>query len=410
MLGSKKAFRRYIKRMPRKEAEAIARRLAVEHADQLLFLVGAVPEADRKDIEAAGGLPAFREDTGKESLGPMFLVNAKAQLIKSGLAYLPKRRADIESTLALSWDALFNQWVRVREPSRTRNHAALIRLLKDYFGERDCRDIKPLKISQFRDHLLKSKSRLSVSVHLNQMRAMFKAAAQDPNSPFHGMSNPCSGIQVLGKTPTPTDADKAFTPEQVRRVLETAARVKFGGEKHPEIIWMLRLLAFTGARITEISMLQSGDVLEQDGVTVIKIRHTDAITGQEHPLKSVKTETRTVPLHPDILGFYEYAQSFAKKDDFIFGNLKWDKHNKTRATWLISNFSAFLKTDCGIVEPNKALKLYSFRHRFHDAMDEAEIPDKQQRRLTGHALDIHEKYGSDLKKLASYVAKIKPLG
>ena len=174
---------------------------------------------------------------------------------------------------------------------------------------------------------------------------------------------------------------------------------------------MLRLLAFSGAAPNEIAQLQGGDVYEQDGVKVFHIRDTDAITQQPHPKKSEKRDVRrrVVPLHPDVMDFFDYAQRFPG-DAFIFGNFTWNKYNG-RAAWLISEFPRFLRHDCEIIDATRHLKLYSFRHRFHNAMDEAEIPDKIQRRLVGHSKDIHGRYGGgELKNLAYWIAQIKPMG
>jgi integrase len=128
---------------------------------------------------------------------------------------------------------------------------------------------------------------------------MFSAAAKDPKSPFAGMTNPAKGVGVLGKGPSKKDgSDRVYTSQQVRTILATAERTKFGMKRHPEIFWMLRLLAFTGARPNEIAMLQGGDVMEQDGIKFLRIQNADAVTGKLHPQKSVKTgEARTVPLH-----------------------------------------------------------------------------------------------------------------
>ena len=62
-------------------------------------------------------------------------------------------------------------------------------------------------------------------------------------------------------------------------------------------------------------------------------------------------------------------------------------------------------------EPNKKLVLYSFRHRLHKAMTEAEIPEVLQHRLTGQKLTTHQGYGGDmLDELAKKIPLVKPLG
>jgi integrase len=374
-----------------------------------------VPEGERAALAACGGLPNLlnNPDIPTSQLDERYERLQNKELFWRKMQAEGLFRSHVDSHIdkdAVSWDALFNEWIRIKAPIRPRGHEATIRLLKEHFGERDCRQITPSEIGQFRDKLTaQGVSRESVATHLGRVHAMFSAACREPTSPFAGMANPAAGISVLGKSPPQKDGrDRAFTPTQLRTVLETAASTKFGGNRHEETVWMLRLLAFTGARPNEIAQLQGGDVYEQDGVKVIHIRNADALTLQPHPQKSVKSEGRLVPLHPAVLDFFDYADRFAK-DAFIFGSFKWNADNG-RAAWLISEFPRFLRHDCKIVEPTKRLSLYSLRHRFHDAMDEAGVDDKLQRRLVGHAAkNIHARYGGgELKLLAELMAKIKP--
>ena len=215
-----------------------------------------------------------------------------------------------------------------------------------------------------------------------------------------------------GKAPK-DNRKKDFTPAQVKLILETAARVKFGGPSHEDFMWMLRLLAFTGARPNEISMLQSGDIVrdEETGIQFIHIRDTDAVTGEKHLEKSIKTgEVRRVPLHPAVEDFFDYTQTF-DKDAFIFGRFTYHKTGK-RAHPLISVFGSFVREDCGIKkDPTKRLVLYSFRHRFETALREAQVFEDIRTALMGHGKDIPAGYGSwPLPTLFDAVKKTKPMG
>src|SRR5262249_25544382 len=132
--------------------------------------------------------------------------------------------------------------------------------------------------------------------------------------------NPAVGVKVLGKKlPRKDGNDRTLAPVQVRAILEIAAKIKFGGERHEQVLWALRLLALNGPRPNEIFQLQAGDVCTSaNGVKFIWIRGIDAVTGKRHPQKRVKTgESRRVPLHPAVMDFFEYAAHFAK-DEFIF--------------------------------------------------------------------------------------------
>jgi integrase len=420
MLGGKRAFIRYIKRMPRREAEAIARKLAVDDAVAVAEY-RKVSDKDRQVLARLGGLPAILSteepktqlEFEKAQHTELYWRRLQAECI---LYNVEKKKGKSSLELAHSWDGLFEEWKRIQEPKRTRNYAGTIRTLKSHFGERDCRQISQLEIGKFRDSLTGSGvSRQRVATHLRLIHAMFSAVAKEPTCYFAGMTNPAAGVKVLGKNPPAKGgANRVFTPLQVKLVIETAAAAKFGDgnrkKRHTEILWILRLLTFTGARPNEICQLQGADVFEQDGVKCIRIQEIDAVTGKKHREKSVKTgEARIIPLHPAVLDFYVHAAQFASRD-FIFGAFRWNKDNG-RAAWLTSEFPAFLKNDCKIVEPTKELKLYSLRHTFVSAMRIAKIPEDIQKQIVGHRKDVHGRYGGgELRLLAEYVATIKPMG
>lgn len=418
MLGGKTAIVRYIKRMPRREAEAIARSFAVKDAADVARC-WQVPEKERAVLAAFGGLPALlnNDDIPTSVLDERYAKLPNREVFWRRLqaeSILLKVDKEPSAKLAVSWDALLAQWIRIKAPTRIRGHEATIALLKEFFGETmDCLKLTPSEIGQFRDSLAShGVPHIMLAMHLKRIRMMFSAACREPTSPFRSMINPAIGVNVLGKSPPQKDGrDRAFTPAQGRTILERAASTKFGNQRHEDILWMLRLLAFTGARPNEIAQLQGGDVYEQDGVKLFHIRNADALTDKPHPQKSVKAgEGRLVPLHHDVIEFFDHAATFPK-DAFIFGRFPWNADNG-RASWLITNFPRFLRNDCNIVEPTRRLTLYSLRHRYHDAMDDAEIPEKIQHRIVGHrAKNVHARYGGgELQLLAKYVAKIKPTG
>ncbi len=202
-----------------------------------------------------------------------------------------------------SWNALFTEWQRVRTPRQTRDQEVTIHLLKDYFGERDCRKVTPQEIAKFRDHLLTTDTtRGMVHTRLKQIKAMFSGASQEPDSPFHGMPNPATGIRLLGEKPAVKEV-LPFSPRQVRAIFEMVQTTGFGQDRNTEVLLLLRVIAFTGARPNEIAQLQGGDVREENGVKIIRIRQTDAITGQRHPQKSLRRKT-THGMCPSIMRYW----------------------------------------------------------------------------------------------------------
>src|SRR5205085_370208 len=110
--------------------------------------------------------------------------------------------------------------------------------------------------------------------------------------------------------------------------------------------------------------------------------------------KSVKSgEQRTIPLHPDITAFYDWAMQGRKKDDFIFNQFTGNEFNG-RASYLISNFPKFLRNVCSIKEEGKKLSLHSLRHRFIRAMTMAGVPEMARKEIVGHHTGVHGLYNS----------------
>jgi integrase len=385
-------------------AMAMARAWAVEH-DAKIGAFKRLPQMERTLLVAAPTLPQVQD--WKAALFEPKTVN----LFEIGQKIRQQIAADVENAIAVadcSWDALYNEWKRISEAKKTRNHGTTIRLLKEFFPDADCRKITRADIGKFRDHLHKQGASWgTINQRLNHIKAMYAAVSKDPSSVFDGIDNPAARVVPVGKAPKQANGrDKAFTAAEVRLILDTASRLKFGDttganglKRHAEVMWLLRLLAFTGARPNEIAQITADDVYAKDGIKLIHIR-------ANHPEKSVKTGDREVPQHPDVLGFYDYARTFAP-DAFVFGAFP---HNKDggRALWVIRIFGKFLK-QCGI----EGKTLYGLRHRFIDSTRESGMDGDLRRRLVGHsARDIHEKaYGGNLLKLlATEIAKTKPAG
>ncbi len=266
------AFVEYIPRMTRREALEEARRRAVRDAARLAEARN-MDAQQRDKIAAAGGV---RKVKRQHYLGGT--LEAAKQIDKAG------ETAKVVSDY--SWDRLFLEWTRAKNPTRTRDHLVTLGLLKQYFGDCNVReDINALMIAKFRDHLLTTDTTPGmVEARLGHIKAMFAGAAKDPTSPFHGMPNPARGVGVMGERPTETPS-LPFSPAQVRAILDKVAITGFGDTKksnrHPEAWWALRLMAHTGARPSEILQLQGGDVAEENGVKFLRIRDRDALTGKK---------------------------------------------------------------------------------------------------------------------------------
>ena len=210
-------------------------------------------------------------------------------------------------------------------------------------------------------------SKIGCVKHLDNIRGLFSAAVARAIIP----RNPAAGIRPDGKIVKARRLP--FTGAELTTILSKAQSTRFGGRRAADVLWALRLLVWTGARVSEIFQLRKADIGTEGGIPLIWIR-------EGHPEQSVKTgNARKVPLAPAVAGFIDYA--VAQHDEWIFGAFTRSS-SKGRAMWLITSFPAFRRAH---VTTDLSKTLHSIRHRFHDALDNAGIPIERQHVLVGHA-------------------------
>jgi integrase len=454
MLGGRTTSVKYIPAMSRRDAEKQARAFATQD-DELWSKLRQLSATEAAHLASSGGLDKVRQSapdlefwlrvwrhqqTTFAGMDPRKTIREYGQQIGIDPARLPDEIGPEKTALMMydglrgakdrerqtlealqrhdsvlrklipqasefSLDGLFQLWIKVREPRLTHRHDAIIKKFRDVIGDVDYRLVTQADIAKFRDHLATLQlSKESQGNYLTRLKALFSAAVNANKI----ATNPAAGVNVFGKKPRlKASEDRPFTGAEVRLILEKAEATKLGGqiggrgkERHTEIMWMLRLLAWTGARPNEIAQLRKCDAGVDNGVSFIHIR-------EGHPEQSVKTgDSRKVPLHKAVADFVSYAH---KADDFVFAAFPYNRING-RAAWLKSIFGRFLRQTCEVTEDSKTL--YSLRHRFIDATRNAGVSEEMSKALTGHSTgDVHGRYGKgfDLRVLAEAMAKVNPL-
>jgi len=312
-----------------------------------------------------------------------------------------------------SWEGLFDNWKRRTGPKRTDQHPHTLRLLKQILGDMDYRKITPHHIDQFLKGMEKRGISKPMQVKIRErVSGMFKAAV-----PLKIKFNPCTGVTVDGK-PEKIKV-RPFSGEHERAIFATAVKTRYGGKRHTEAMWILRLEAFMACRVREGSQLQSGDIGVQSSVPVIHFREQCAVTGRKHGQKSIKTgEERTLPLHPALwdkthpryvgADFRDFAKGSAGR--FIFAAFDYSGDARGRADWMIQNGGKLLKA-AGVTGPKGAYAPnHSFRHRWNDAAKNAEWPQDFREAFMGQAKGINAKYGGNvLVKMAKMLRDVDPL-
>ena len=220
--------------------------------------------------------------------------------------------------------------------------------------------------------------------------------------------NPTDGVKARRQArDTLAEDDKNFTADQVRRIFDA-----LGGET-PDFQWIVKLLAYHGARSKEICQLRCTDVTTLMGVPVIRIH--DRTGGTVKNRQSV----RDVPIHPKCKGIVTHAAKIAEKqggDSWLFPSLTYSKQGRAH-NWQNYANRKFLRVTVGIKDRQPGRRRYnhsmhSFRHRFSTLCREI-MPEAVKYALMGHSLGKGEggKYGAapSLKLRANWLAKVDPL-
>jgi integrase len=327
---------------------------------------------------------------------------ARAQALAFNLT--PKDTAD-------TLDGLVDVWQKVNPRSKPRKYIASLERLKKFVGGNIAwRSLTRPQCSAWRDALVKE-YRLgspSPTKHLDNIKGLFRAARIEGLVAKEDI--PVAGIVDYNYKPNEEEEGRPFTGEQIKTILAKAAEAQIFDEFRVEVLWILKLMTWTGLRPNEAAQLRTSDIYEIDGVRVIHVRAT---LGTDQQMQLKKGARRKIPLQTAIADFWDYVR--ARNTDFVFDALLFNKDNG-RADWLMRRFGTFLREVCKIKTPEgeRKLTLYSLRHSYHDAMDNCEppIPDDMQRVLGAHAKkDAHERYGrgADLAKLAKAAKRINPL-
>ncbi len=184
-------------------------------------------------------------------------------------------------------------------------------------------------------------------------------------------------------------ARRAFTGEEVGKILEFVKGSnadQYGSTTVDR--WAPWIAAYHGLRIQEACQLRTKDFEEIGGVWSMKI--TDE--GEDQKTKNAAS-VRWVPVHPaliaaglrgvvearpaDAFAFNQFGR-YAKKLE----EMTPDTRGRVSADYG-KRFSYLLRSKLGIKDPKAVF--HSFRHRFQDACDNANISDAHRRYLTGRA-------------------------
>lgn len=187
-------------------------------------------------------------------------------------------------------------------------------------------------------------------------------------------ANPLSGMKVMEASAK--DARLPFDQRDITTLLTHSSLTK-EARKNPWRYWLPLLARATGARLEELSQLYLDDIVEEQGITCIKI--DDARTDQK--LKNPSSR-RIIPLHPDLLemGLRDHLEELKQQGQ----ERLWPELKAVRGKYgyAVSKWFGVYRHKQGITDPRKTF--HSFRHSFIDDMREAGIADSLLKDMVGH--------------------------
>jgi integrase len=250
-------------------------------------------------------------------------------------------------------------------------------------------------IEAFRDGLIKTGiSATTVQKYLDVLKALFRWAKRERRlikiNPAEDVSAPrdTRSSDKKGRRP--------FNTQELKGVLMAAQSAWSKRGRDRDLLMMLRVLLYTGARPMEIAQLRPCDV--QDGVISIN----------DHNGKQIKNEAsvRDIPIHPAIADFEKFAKSGGK---LVFKSFETIGDRKAEA--LSSRFTRLLRQHLHITDQRKTL--YSLRHNFADACRNARLSPSIQYQLMGHVESNRNAAGygtgASIQTLRRELAKVDPL-
>ena len=241
--------------------------------------------------------------------------------------------------------------------------------------------------NHLRDHETYKGKRLSAKTingsYLGAASAFFAWAKGDGIIP----RNPMLEVSKVKRVETPRTRSKVFTQEEALTILRASLVPSESREKEDlrnAKRWCPWLMAYSGARVNEITQLRKQDIFEKDNIWVMRI------TPEAGTVKNKRM--RLVPLHSHLLdqGFLKFvAERPAGPIFYNPAKRRSDNAINRQANRLGSKLASWVRS-LGIegVMPNHAWRHYfisqAIRYRFDPAVTRA---------LTGHsASDVHGDY------------------
>jgi integrase len=292
----------------------------------------------------------------------------------NALTTLPpfKPRAGVQppSQPPLKAEELLARWARENTPSpaTARKYAITFRHLAAILGFDDVRRITRDDVVQFKEARLRAGCKTgTVQDDVLAAGAVCNWAANNgllPSNPFARLAPRVARSGVASVTP--------YTDEEAVRIL-TNARSQKGFLR-----WGPWLLAFSGARVSEVADMKRRHVRRDGGVWILDFVPTEARKGKNASFQ------RMVPIHPAVLaeGFLAYVSGLPEDPEGpLFPDLL-EGDGRGRASDASLKISRWVRKTVGITAKDKKPN-HSWRHRMEDELRKVRALPEVQDAITG---------------------------
>lgn len=291
----------------------------------------------------------------------------------------------------LTLETHFETYAKKKAIATRQKYRGCLQELVRFLNTRDLGSATPEKLDEWRDSLVKRElgDRTIKDGYLAAARSFYRWAVKQK----HIRMNPASELTieveeaVHGRVPYLVD-------EEANCILAETLRPHVGrgtAEWIAAVRWLPWLLAFTGARINELTQLRGQDVSKQtlrgEDVWVI------TITPDAGPVKNKRP--RDIPLHPQIVeqGFPEFVMGRGPGPLFYDLSRRRGGSEENHPSQKVGeNLAAWVRKNCNgdkRISPNHA-----WRHRFNQVARSVEMIPEIRDAVLGHKPRTEgEKYG-----------------
>jgi integrase len=266
------------------------------------------------------------------------------------------RQQDIAKPAArLTGEALLDAWAAENRPAPAtrKKYAGAFRQVARVLGFDDVRRLTREEVVRFKEARLgEGRDPGTVADEMIALGTVCKWAVANgkvAENPFAGLAPKASRRGPKSRTP--------YTDEEAAAILK-AARKEAGWRR-----WLPWLLAFSGARLSEVADMRRRDVRQDSGVWVLDFVPLPGRAGKNEIFQ------RMVPLHPAVIaeGFLDYLASLPNKPDGpLFPDLTAAKDG-SRTIAATSAHGRWVRDVAKITGADKA-PAHSWRHRMEDEL------------------------------------------